>query len=92
MKKTILFILLIIFFSRPGFGQFNDSTHHRFSYSSTGIINQPPDVNSYVLNNMAAFEINQKNSTSILRLPGYMASNKNYSQIMICLHLQILII
>ena len=60
MKKTILFILLIIFFSRPGFGQFNDSTHHRFSYSSTGIINQTKDVNSYVLNNMAAFEINQK--------------------------------
>lgn len=63
MNKTILFFLSAIFLYRTGFSQFNDSVHHRFSYSSTGIINQTKNINSYVLSNMTAFEITQKKLT-----------------------------
>ena len=63
MIKPILFFLSAIFFTQVSFSQFNDSTHHRFSFASTGIINQTKDVSSYVLNNTAAFEINQKKLT-----------------------------
>ncbi|MEO9020847.1 MAG: DUF481 domain-containing protein [Ginsengibacter sp.] len=58
--KTFLIFIPVILFSHLSFSQFNDSVHHRFSYSSTGIINKTKDVNSFVLTNAAAFEINQK--------------------------------
>lgn len=62
MYKTItLFILIALI--RPSYAQFNDSIHHRFSFASSGIINKTKDLSSYVLNNMAAFEINQKKLT-----------------------------
>ncbi|HUZ57695.1 MAG TPA: hypothetical protein VMU83_02830 [Hanamia sp.] len=56
----IIFLFFSIFICRPSFAQFNDSTHHHFKIASTGVINQTKDLSSYVLNNMAAFEINQK--------------------------------
>lgn len=59
MNKTILsFITLIC--SQVTFSQFNDSTHHRFSFASTGIINKTKETSSYVLNNSVGFNINQK--------------------------------
>jgi hypothetical protein len=59
MSKIItLFFLLLS--GNAAFAQFNDSIHHRFSFSSTGIINQTKDVSSYVLNNAISYEINQK--------------------------------
>lgn len=58
-KPTLLFITLILF-AQFSFSQFNDSILHRFSYSSTGIINKTKDVNSFVLTNAVSFELNQK--------------------------------
>lgn len=56
----IIFLFFTIFICHPSFAQFNDSTHHHFKIASTGVINQTKNLSSYVLNNMAAFEINQK--------------------------------
>jgi hypothetical protein len=59
-KKIIYFLIPVIFYSQISFSQFNDSVHHRFAFSSSGILNKTNDLRSYVLNNMASFEINQK--------------------------------
>jgi hypothetical protein len=45
---------------QTAFSQFNDSTHHRFSFASTGTVNQTKDVSSFVSNNLISYEINQK--------------------------------
>ena len=60
LKKIIYSLILVIGYSQVSFSQFNDSVHHRFSFSSSGILNKTNDVSSYVLNNLASFEINQK--------------------------------
>lgn len=57
-KIACLFSLFV--FSKAGFSQFNDSTHHRFSFASTGVINQTKDLSSFVSNNAVSYEINQK--------------------------------
>lgn len=40
--------------------QFNDSTNHFISYSSTGVINKTNDGDSYVLNNNIRFNVRRK--------------------------------
>jgi Protein of unknown function, DUF481 len=42
------------------FAQFNDSTHYRITFASTGVINKTKNTSSYVLNNAASFNINHK--------------------------------
>jgi hypothetical protein len=58
-KKIILLILPILYFQNS-FGQFNDSVHHHFAFTSTGIYNKTQDVKSFVFNNAIAFEVNKK--------------------------------
>lgn len=60
IKKILCFFIPIFFSGQFSFSQFNDSIHHRFLFSSSGIVNKTNDVSSYILNNMASFEINQK--------------------------------
>ena len=60
IKKIIYFFILLLFYRQISFSQFNDSVLHRFAFSSSGILNKTNDVSSYVLNNLASFEINQK--------------------------------
>ena len=60
MYKIILFFIAIICFSQAAFSQFNDSVHHHFSFASTAIYNKTKEVSSFVLNNNAGYEINQK--------------------------------
>jgi hypothetical protein len=60
MYKIILFFIVIICFSQAAFSQFNDSVHHHFSFASTAIYNKTKEVSSFVLNNNAGYEINQK--------------------------------
>ena len=45
----------------PAVAQFSDSVHHNAGFTSTGIINQTNDGNSFVLNNNAKFNIKKKN-------------------------------
>lgn len=60
MFKKIIFLIVIILYSSACFCQFNDSVHHHFTFGSTGIYNQTKDLKSFVLNNNASFEINEK--------------------------------
>lgn len=57
-KIAYLFSLLV--FSQAVFAQFNDSTHHRFSFASTGTFNQTKEVSSFVSNNLISYEVNKK--------------------------------
>lgn len=59
MRKIITFFI-IMFISRLAFSQFSDSVHHHYLFTATGVINKTKDINSYVLNNMVAYEINKK--------------------------------
>lgn len=59
MFKILLFFLFI-FFSLVSFGQFNDSTHHHFSFASSGTINKTQEISSYVLTNATGYEVNKK--------------------------------
>ena len=59
MFKIFLFFISI-FFSLVSFGQFNDSTHHHFSFASSGTINKTQETSSYVLTNAAGYEVNKK--------------------------------
>ncbi len=60
MLKKIILIFSSILYSQLSFCQFNDSVHHHFSFSSTGVYNKTKDLKSFVLNNSAGYEINQK--------------------------------
>lgn len=60
MYKTLLLFISSILFTQFSFAQFNDSVHHHFSFSSGGVINKTKELSSYVLNNMAAYEVNKK--------------------------------
>lgn len=59
MYKTACLIALLVC-GQAAFSQFNDSTHHRFSFASTGTINQTKDAKSFVSNNLISYEVNQK--------------------------------
>jgi hypothetical protein len=59
MMKTILSVITVLF-CKLSFSQFNDSVHHRFSFTSTGIFNKTKDVSSFVLNNGIGFNIDRK--------------------------------
>jgi len=59
MFKILLFFLFI-FLSLVSFGQFNDSTHHHFSFASSGTINKTQETSSYVLTNATWYEVNKK--------------------------------
>ena len=57
-KIACLFFLLVC--GHEAFSQFNDSTHRRFSFASTGTVNQTEDASSFVSNNLISYEVNQK--------------------------------
>lgn len=62
MNKILLFLLMYCLSGMETcIAQFNDSVHHNFGYSATGIINQTNDGNSFVLNNNAKFNVHKKN-------------------------------
>ena len=58
--NKLFFFLITFSYSPDSFSQFNDSTHHHFSFSSTGLINKTQDAGSFIWNNSAGFSINQK--------------------------------
>lgn len=60
MVRKFTFLITVIFFCKISFCQFSDSVHHHFSFGSTGIYNQTKDLKSFVLNNKASYEINEK--------------------------------
>ncbi|MEO6905099.1 MAG: DUF481 domain-containing protein [Ginsengibacter sp.] len=60
MYKIVLLFIAINFINPSAFSQFNDSVHHHFSFASTEIYNKTKEVSSFVLNNNAGYEINQK--------------------------------
>lgn len=60
MIRQIIFIVAFIFCGKASFCQFTDSIHHHVTLGSTGIYNQTKDLKSFVLNNAASFEINEK--------------------------------
>ena len=59
LKKITLFILPILY-SQLSFSQFNDSVHHHFAFTSTGVYNKTKDQKSFVFNNAVTFEVNKK--------------------------------
>ena len=60
-KKLLLFCSIAVIPAMTCVAQFNDSVHHNVGYTTTGIINQTNDGNSFVLNNGVKFNINKKN-------------------------------
>ena len=60
MLKKIILIFSSILYTQLSFCQFNDSVHHHFSFSSTGIYNKTKDLKSFVLNNAISYEVNKK--------------------------------
>lgn len=60
MCKKVIFLIAILLCGSRSFCQFNDSVHHHFTFGSTGIYNQTKDLKSFVLNNKAGYDINQK--------------------------------
>ena len=59
LKKITLLILSILCF-QLSFSQFNDSVHHHFAFTSTGVYNKTKDQQSFVFNNAIAYEVNKK--------------------------------
>ena len=59
--NNIILSFLCLLYCQVCFSQFNDSTHHHFSFASTGVLNKTKDASSYVFNNAVGFNINQKN-------------------------------
>ena len=60
MLKQSTILIFYIFFSECAFCQFNDSIHHHFAFTSTGVYNKTKDQQSFVFNNAIAFEVNKK--------------------------------
>lgn len=60
MSKKIKLIIVSILLSEFSFCQFNDSVHHHFSFTSTGVYNKTKDLKSFVFNNAISYEVNQK--------------------------------
>lgn len=63
MLKKITLFLYPILYSQFSFSQFNDSVHHHFTLTSTGVYNKTKDQKSFVFNNALAFEVNKKKIT-----------------------------
>lgn len=62
LKKVTLLILSILYF-QFSFCQLNDSVHHHFAFTSTGVYNKTKDQQSFVFNNAIAFEVNKERIT-----------------------------
>ncbi len=60
MFKKITLIIISVLFSQFSFCQFNDSVHHHFSFTSTGVYNRTKEQKSFVLNNAVTYGVNQK--------------------------------
>ena len=60
MCKKFSLIILSILLAQISFAQFNDSVHHHFSFSSTGVYNKTKDHKSFVLNNAVSYEVSKK--------------------------------
>lgn len=56
----IIFSVCLLFLSGFTFGQFSDSVHHHFTFSSNGTVNKTKTANSFVLTNAIGFEINAR--------------------------------
>lgn len=63
MLKKITLLIFPILYSQFSFSQFNDSVHHHFAFSSTGVYNKTKDQQSFVFNNAISFEANKKKIT-----------------------------
>jgi len=61
--KQLIFFFAATFYAAISFGQFKDSANYHFSFSTSGVINKTKETSSYVLNNLAAFNINKKKIT-----------------------------
>lgn len=61
-QATIKYILLFLlaFVWRESFGQFNDTTHYRATYISSGSINKTRDGSAYLLNNGFRFGVKKE--------------------------------
>lgn len=59
LKKVSLIIFSVLWF-QWSFGQFNDSVHHHFSFTSTGVFNKTKDQQSFVFNNAIGYEVNNR--------------------------------
>lgn len=62
MQKTVLLISFTVACICCN-AQFNDSVHRQVKFASTGILNKTNAVSSYVVNNIAAYNVNKKNIT-----------------------------
>lgn len=60
MFRKITLIISIILSAQISYCQFNDSVHHHFTFSSTGVYNKTKELKSFVLNNSAGYETNKK--------------------------------
>lgn len=60
MFKKFVLIVSVILYSQLSFCQFNDSVHHHFTFSSTGIYNKTKELKSFVLSNSAGYETSKK--------------------------------
>lgn len=60
MFKIFTLLVCFLLFLQTSFGQFNDSVHHHFTFSSTGVYNKTKDLKSFVLNNAVSYEVSQK--------------------------------
>ena len=58
MNKALLFFCLL--YTQSSIAQFNDSTNHHFSFSTSGVINKTKETSSYVLNTGASYGISKK--------------------------------
>ena len=65
MKRRLrIYVMMAVIAVLPGrrvAAQFSDSVHHYLGYAATGIFNQTSTSNSFVLSNIAKFNINRKN-------------------------------
>ena len=84
MHKTIIFLsLLLLSFSCTS--QFNDSIHHYLHFAATGFFNKTSDGNSYLFNNVLAFNTKKKRvsfNTAVSWIYGaqeHMLSNNDFN-------------
>ena len=60
MFKKLILLIFPILYSAFSYGQFNDSVHHHFAFTSTGVYNQTKEQKSFVFNNAITYEVNKK--------------------------------
>ena len=59
MHRFILATALLLSFL-PAFSQFNDTIHHHFNFTSTGVINRTTDTKSTVFSNVLGYGVKRK--------------------------------